>query len=326
MHKPINHLSLTINHCALRAHKLSFMKQKPYAKAQNQYTDFFVREPMELMEFLASKMPQASRTKLKSLLTKRVVFVDNVITTQYNLPLQPGMKVQISRDKHTHEFRSNLLRIVYEDAYLIVVEKREGLLSVGTERERERTASTILNEYLRRQDRRSRVYVVHRLDRDTSGLMMFAKDEKTQHTLRDNWHELVFDRRYVAVVTGEMERDRGTVHSWLTDRTLYVHSSPVDDGGKESVTHYRTIKRTKGLSLVELHLETGRKNQIRVHMQDLGHPVVGDGRYGLEDFNPIGRLALHAFKLCFHHPVTGEEMRFETPYPAEFKKLFAQKG
>ena len=302
------------------------MKQKPYAKAQNQYTDYFVREPMELMEFLASKMPQASRTKLKSLLTKRVVFVDNVITTQYNLPLQPGMKVQISRDKHTHEFRSNLLRIVYEDAYLIVVEKREGLLSVGTERERERTASTILNEYLRRQDRRSRVYVVHRLDRDTSGLMMFAKDEKTQHTLRDNWHELVFDRRYVAVVTGEMERDRGTVHSWLTDRTLYVHSSPVDDGGKESVTHYRTIKRTKGLSLVELHLETGRKNQIRVHMQDLGHPVVGDGRYGLENFNPIGRLALHAFKLCFHHPVTGEEMRFETPYPAEFKKLFAQKG
>ena len=302
------------------------MKQKPYAKAQNQYTDYFVREPMELMEFLASKMPQASRTKLKSLLTKRVVFVDNVITTQYNLPLQPGMKVQISRDKHTHEFRSNLLRIVYEDAYLIVVEKREGLLSVGTERERERTASTILNEYLRRQDRRSRVYVVHRLDRDTSGLMMFAKDEKTQHTLRDNWHELVFDRRYVAVVTGEMERDRGTVHSWLTDHTLYVHSSPVDDGGKESVTHYRTIKRTKGLSLVELHLETGRKNQIRVHMQDLGHPVVGDGRYGLEDFNPIGRLALHAFKLCFHHPVTGEEMRFETPYPAEFKKLFAQKG
>ena len=302
------------------------MKQKPYAKAQNQYTDYFVREPMELMEFLASKMPQASRTKLKSLLTKRVVFVDNVITTQYDLPLQPGMKVQISRDKHTHEFRSNLLRIVYEDAYLIVVEKREGLLSVGTERERERTASTILNEYLRRQDRRSRVYVVHRLDRDTSGLMMFAKDEKTQHTLRDNWHELVFDRRYVAVVTGEMERDRGTVHSWLTDRTLYVHSSPVDDGGKESVTHYRTIKRTKGLSLVELHLETGRKNQIRVHMQDLGHPVVGDGRYGLEDFNPIGRLALHAFKLCFHHPVTGEEMRFETPYPAEFKKLFAQKG
>ena len=297
------------------------MKQKPYAKAQNQYTDYLVREPMELMEFLASKMPQASRTKLKTLLAKRVVFVDNVITTQYDFPLQPGMKVQISREKHTHEFRSNLLRIVYEDAYLIVVEKREGLLSVGTERERERTAVSILNEYVRRSGRKNRVYVVHRLDRDTSGLMMFAKDEKTQRTLRDNWHRLVFDRRYVAVVAGEMERNEGTVRSWLTDRTLYVYSSPMDDGGKESVTHYRTVRRGNGFSLVELHLETGRKNQIRVHMQDLGHPVVGDGRYGIEDLNPIGRLALHAFKLCFRHPVTGEEMRFETPYPGEFKKL-----
>ena len=151
--------------------------------------------------------------------------------------------------------------------------------------------------------------------------MMFAKDEKTQHTLRDNWHELVFDRRYVAVVAGNMERDQGTVRSWLTDRTLYVHSSPVDDGGKESITHYRTIRRANGYSLMELNLETGRKNQIRVHMQDLGHPVVGDGRYGLEDVNPLGRLALHAFKLCFHHPVTGMDMHFETPYPAEFKKL-----
>lgn len=298
------------------------MKQKTtYAKAQNQYTDYLVREPMELMEFLASKMPQASRTKLKTLLAKRVVFVDNAITTQYNFPLRPGMKVQVSRSKQNREFHSNLLRIVYEDTYLIVIDKHQGLLSVSTERERERTACTILNEYLRRSDRRSRVYVVHRLDRDTSGLMMFAKDEKTQHTLRDNWHKLVFDRRYVAVVTGEMERDRGTVRSWLTDRTLYVHSSPVDDGGKESVTHYRTIRRANGFSLVELHLETGRKNQIRVHMQDLGHPIAGDGRYGLEDVNPIGRLALHAFKLCFRHPVTGEQMRFETPYPAEFKAI-----
>ena len=169
------------------------------------------------------------------------------------------------------------------------------------------------------------MYIVHRLDRDTSGLMMFAKDEKTQNTLRDNWHDIVTDRRYVAVVAGEMEKDAGTVSSWLTDRTLYVYSSPTDDGGKESVTHYRTIKRANGYSLVELNLETGRKNQIRVHMQDLGHPIIGDGRYGLEEINPIGRLALHAFKLCFYHPVTGELMRFETPYPAEFKKLFLKK-
>ena len=154
---------------------------------------------------------------------------------------------------------------------------------------------------------------------------MFAKDEKTQNTLRDNWHNIVTDRRYVAVVAGEMENNSGMVRSWLTDRKLYVYSSPTDDGGKEAITHYRTIKRANGFSLVELMLETGRKNQIRVHMQDLGHPIIGDGRYGLEEINPIGRLALHAFKLCFRHPVTGELMQFETPYPGEFKKLFLKK-
>ena len=292
------------------------------ARARAQYTTYQVKQPMELMEFLAAMMPQASRTKLKSLLSKRIVLVDNRITTQYNFPLKPGMKVQISRAKNGKEFNHRLLKIVYEDAYLIVVEKSEGLLSVNTERQKERTAYTILNEYVKRSGNRRQVYIVHRLDRDTSGLMMFAKDEQTQHTLRDHWHEIVFDRRYVAVVSGEMEKNEGTVHSWLTDKKLYVASSPVDDGGKEAITHYRTIKRGNGMSLVELMLETGRKKQIRVHMQGLGHPVVGDGRYGLEDVNPINRLALHAFKLCFDHPVTGEEMRFETPYPAEFKRLF----
>ena len=297
-------------------------KEKIRARARTQYTDYMVKEPMELMEFLAAKMPDASRTKLKSLLSKRIVYVDSVITTQYNFPLKPGMKVQISREKGRKEFSNRLLKIVYEDAYIIVVEKMQGLLSVNTERQKERTAYTILNEYVQRSGRQHHVYIVHRLDRDTSGLMMFAKDEKTQNTLRDNWHNIVTDRRYVAVVAGEMENNAGMVRSWLTDRKLYVYSSPTDDGGKESVTHYRTIKRANGFSLVELVLETGRKNQIRVHMQDLGHPIIGDGRYGLEEVNPINRLALHAFKLCFHHPVTGELMQFETPYPGEFKKLF----
>lgn len=296
--------------------------QRSMARARNQYTDYAVREPMELMQFLAARMPQASRTKLKSLLSKRIVYVDQKITTQYNYPLKPGMKVQISREKAGHEFRNRLLKIVYEDAYLIVVEKEPGLLSVKTEREKERTAATILTEYLKRSNKRSQVYVVHRLDRDTSGLMMFAKDEKTQQTLRDNWHQIVTDRRYVAIVHGDMEQDYGTVRSWLTDRKLYVASSPVDDGGQVAITHYETIKRANGYSLMELRLETGRKNQIRVHMADLGHPVVGDGRYGREDDeNPLHRLGLHAFKLCFTHPVTGEEMKFETPYPPAFKRL-----
>lgn len=305
------------------------MEKKPRKTAAEralaQYTNYAVREPMELMEFLAAKMPDASRTKLKALLSKRVVLVDHVIVTQYNFPLKPGMRVQISKEKGKKDFNNKLLKIVYEDKYLIVVEKSEGLLSVNTERQKERTAYTILNEYVRRSGRQHRVHIVHRLDRDTSGLMMFAKDEKTQRTLRDYWQDIVTDRRYVAVVDGLMEKDYGTHLSWLTDRTFYVSSSPTDDGGARSVTHYRTIKRANGFSLMELDLETGRKNQIRVHMQDLGHPIVGDGRYGAEDGpNPIGRLALHAFKLCFYHPVTRELLEFETPYPPAFKKLFVK--
>lgn len=301
-------------------------REKLVARARTQYTDYVVKEPMELMEFLAMKMPQASRTKLKSLLSKRIVLVDSVITTQYNFPLRSGMKIQISREKGNKEFHHKMLKIVYEDAYIIIIEKKQGLLSVGTDQQKERTAHHILNEYTQRSGRSNNVYIVHRLDRDTSGLMMFAKDEKTQHTLRDNWHDIVTDRRYVAVVTGELEKNAGCIISWLTDRTLYVYSSPTDDGGQKSITHYCTIKRANGYSLVELNLETGRKNQIRVHMQDLGHPIIGDGRYGLKEINPIGRLGLHAFKLCFYHPVTGEQMQFETPYPSDFKKLLIKRN
>lgn len=298
--------------------------RRPVARAANKCTVYNVSEPSELMEFLMKKMSGISRTRVKALLSNRVVMVDNNIQTQYNFPLKPGMKVQISKEKSKHEFHNPLLNILYEDAYIIVVEKKEGLLSVATDRQKERTAQHILNEYVKRQNQRNRVFVVHRLDRETSGVMMYAKDEKTQHALRDNWHEIVFDRRYVSIVMGDMEKDKGTVESWLTDRKLYVSSSDYDDGGKFSVTHYKTIKRANGYSLVELNLETGRKNQIRVHMQTLGHPVVGDLRYGCES-DPLGRLALHAFKLCFYHPVTGEIMRFETPYPGSFKNLMIRK-
>lgn len=297
---------------------------RPMARAAAKYTIYNVTEPDELMAFLMKKMDGVSRTRVKALLSNRVVLVDNVIVTQFNYPLKPGMKVQISREKNKHEFRHPMLKIVYEDAYLIVVEKKEGLLSVATDHQKERTAQHILSEYVKRTHRNNRVFVVHRLDRETSGLMMYAKDEKTQHTLRDNWHDIVVDRRYVSIVMGDMERDQGQIRTWLTDRKLYVSSSNYDDGGKLSITHYKTIKRANGFSMMELDLETGRKNQIRVHMSELGHPVVGDQRYGCE-IDPLGRLALHAFKLCFYHPVTGELMEFETPYPTSFRNLMLRK-
>lgn len=286
------------------------------------YTTFTVKHSTELMTFLMEAMSGISRNKVKAMLTHRTVLVDQKITTQYNFLLQPGMKVQISKEKGKKEFHSSLLKIIYEDAYLIVADKREGLLSIATERQRERTAYSILTEYVQRSARQRRIFIVHRLDKDTSGLMVFAKDEKTKRTLQDNWRQIVTDRRYVAVLSGEMEKEEGTVTSWLKDNQVYVtYSSVNDNGGDRAITHYQVIKRRNNYTLVEVKLETGRKNQIRVHMQNLQHPVIGDIKYGNGD-NPIGRLGLHAFKLCFYHPVTKELLNFETPYPASFKQLF----
>ena len=296
--------------------------RKPFVpRAVAQYTTFHVNEEAELMSFLMTKMAGISRNKVKTLLTNRTVYVDKVITTQYNFLLKPGMVVQISKTRGQKDFRSSLLKIVYEDAYLIVINKREGLLSIATNREKERTAYSILTEYVQRSAKQHRIFIVHRLDKDTSGLMVFAKDERTKRNFQDNWENIVTDRRYVAVVSGEMEKSAGTVVSWLKDNKMYVtYSSAEDNGGDKAITHYQTVKRGNGYSLLELKLETGRKNQIRVHMQDLKHPIVGDTKYGNGD-DPIGRLGLHAFKLCFYHPVTGERMEFETPYPSSFKSL-----
>ena len=300
------------------------MPQRP--RAASQYTTFNVYEPEELMTFLLKVMSGISRNKVKALLTGRAVYVDQVITTQYNFALKPGMKVQISKKKGQKEFHSSLLKIVYEDAYLIVVEKREGLLSIATNREKERTAYSILTDNVQRSGRQHRIFIVHRLDKDTSGLMVFAKDEQTKRNLQDHWQEIVTDRRYVAVVSGEVEKNNGTITSWLKDNKVYVtYSSLSNNGGDKAITHYTVIRRANGYSLVELELETGRKNQIRVHMKDLGHPVVGDTKYGNGD-DPLRRLALHAFKLWFYHPVTGELMKFETPYPSSFKNLVTGKS
>lgn len=298
-------------------------KGRPVARAASRYTLYNVNEPAELMNFLMEKVVN-SRTAAKSLLSKRQVLIDNVITTQYNFSLKPGMKVQISKDKGKKEFRSSLLKIVYEDAYIIVVNKREGLLSIGTDKQKERTAHSILNEYMQRYAKERRIFIVHRLDRDTSGLMIFAKDEKTKITLQDHWDKIIKERKYVAVLSGETQQEHGTITSWLKDNKVYItYSSPFDNGGDKAVTHYRVVKRGNGYTLAELELETGRKNQIRVHMQDIQHPVVGDVKYGNGD-NPLGRLGLHAFKISFYHPVTGELMNFETPYPASFKNLFVK--
>lgn len=284
-------------------------------------TTYTVKAPDTLMNFLLHCMHGISRSKVKSMLHSRSVRVDRQVVSQFDYPLTPGMQVAVARAKRGSEFRHPLLRLVYEDPYLLVVEKKEGLLSVSTTLQKERTAHHLLTDYVRRSRPHARVYVVHRLDRETSGLMMYAKDEQTWHTLREQWHDIVTDRRYVAVVSGSMQPPAGTIESWLLDKRLYVASTPYEvEGSKFAITHYRTLRSDDTYSLLELQLETGRKNQIRVHVAQKGHPIVGDARYGSTD-DPLGRMCLHAFKLCFYHPATGELMQFETPYPPEFKRL-----
>ena len=281
---------------------------------------FKVVEPAQLIAFIMEKMHGMSRNRAKALISNRVVLVNNTITTHPLAELKPGDVVQLDRSKHKKSFHCKELDIVFEDPYLFIIDKHPGLLSMSNN-SRQQTVQTVLNRYLEKGGGRNTSHLVHRLDRDTSGLMVYAKDVQTQQSLINSWQQLVSDRRYLALVKGEFEQPRGRVQSWLTeDKKFITHSSPVDNGGKYAVTHYNVLASSNGYSLVECELETGRKNQIRVHMADLGHPVVGDRKYG-SDEDPMRRLGLHAYMLCFTHPVTGKHLRFETHVPFCFEKL-----
>lgn len=279
---------------------------------------FNVTAEAQLIAFIMEKMHGISRNRAKALIVNRVVLVDNIITTHPLAVLKPGQVVQLDRSKHKMSFHSNSLDIVYEDPYLLVIDKRAGLLSMSNNT-RQETVQTVLNRYLEKGGGRNTSHIVHRLDRDTSGLMVYAKDIKTQQSLVEGWQQLVTDRRYVALVQGVFENKQGKIESWLTeDKRFITHSSPVNNGGKFAVTKYNVLEEGGGYSLVECELLTGRKNQIRVHMAELGHPVVGDHKYGSAD-DSIRRLGLHAYMLCFRHPVNGKLLRFETPVPACFE-------
>lgn len=288
----------------------------------NNYLHLTVKEDKPLLEFLLDSMENTSRTKIKSTLQGRGVKVNGKVITQFDYPLSCGMKVAVSRSKQNAEmFKNRYIKIVYEDRYIVVVEKNVGILSMAAGHS-SLNVKTVLDSYFKTSRQKCTAHVVHRLDRDTSGLMIYAKDMQTEQILEHEWHDIVYDRRYVAVVSGEMEDDYGTMTSWLKDNKVYItYSSPYDNGGKYAVTHFHTLDRTTDHSLVEFRLETGRKNQIRVHSADMGHPVCGDIKYGNGD-DPIGRLCLHAYVLCFYHPITRRRMEFETPIPVNFRKLF----
>lgn len=287
---------------------------------QDAYTNYTVKGETTLLEWLIANVKE-SKTKVKATLKNSGVKVNGKFRTQFDFPLHDGDKVSVSKSKKNNTFHSKFIKLVYEDQYLVVIEKNVGILSMAAGHST-LNVKTVLDDYFRRTRQHCTAHVVHRLDRDTSGLMIYAKDMQTEQILEHDWHNIVYDRRYVAVVSGEMEDDEGTIANWLKDNRAYItYSSPVDNGGKYAVTHFRVLDRTASHSLVEYRLETGRKNQIRVHSADMGHPVCGDVKYGNGD-NPIGRLCLHAYILCFYHPINHRRMEFETEIPSSFRQLF----
>lgn len=292
-----------------------------YDSKRGMYAVYSVEEDAQLLDWLIANLKGLSRNKVKDTLHGRGIKVNGKIVTQFDYPLTRGMKISVSKSKKNDTFKSRYVNLVYEDPYLVVIEKKPGILSMAAGH-KSLNVKTVLDDYFRQTKQRCTAHVVHRLDRDTSGLMVYAKDMQTEQTLEHEWHNIVYDRRYVAVVSGEMEEDEGTIANWLKDNKAYVtYSSPVDNGGKYAVTHFHVLDRTTEHSLVEYKLETGRKNQIRVHSADMNHPVCGDVKYGNGD-DPIHRLCLHAYMLHFFHPVTRARMEFETPIPSQFRMLF----
>ena len=283
-------------------------------------SEYIVNKPQELLAFLFEQMPDTSKSKVKELLAHNV-YVNGRRTSQFNFPLQQGMKVSVEKASGKDRLRPRDLDIVYEDQHLFVVNKHEGLLS-NSKFPNDKTVITGLNQSLAASHQRCHAHIVHRLDRDTSGLMVVSKSKEVSRRFEEDWKGMVFDRRYVAVAWGRLEPAKGEVKSWFTDGEYCVLSSPTDNGGKLAITHYEVKQTSRRYSLVELKLDTGRRNQIRVHLRDLQHPVVHDPMYGYkDDLSPVSRLCLHAFRLSFVHPATRRRLKFETPIPSAFTKL-----
>lgn len=275
---------------------------------------YIVKENEILIEFLKKMFSNLSKNSVKSLLHNEKVFVNGNMTTKYNYELNVGDTVEI-REKVAKN-----IDIIYEDKDIIVINKPSGLLTVATEKEKNKTAYHLVMEYLKKKNKNNRIFIIHRLDKDTSGIIMFAKNERAKHLYQDNWNDIVKKRCYYAVIDGKMENKEGTIKSYLKENGNMVYSVK-DRSGKLAITEYKVLKERKNISLLDINLKTGRKNQIRVHMKENKTPILGDLKYG-EKSKLINRLALHAYKLELINPVTKKLLTFEINMPNEFKTLF----
>lgn len=282
--------------------------------------NYIINEPGQLLPFMLATLAPRSRSEIKSYLAHGNVMLNGKVTTQFDQQLQVNDEVVINFSRPFVVVRNRMIKVIYEDQDIIVVEKKSGLLSVPNSQTNKtvKTALDIVNQYVNEQDGRSHAYVCHRLDQYTSGILIFAKNPVVQEKFRNDWNVYVVERKYTAICEGYPEKEEGEIRSYLNEtNAMRVYSTQNPEEGKLAVTRYKVVKRMGDYCMMDIQILTGRKNQIRVHMKDLGCPIAGDRKYGAQS-DPCNRLMLHNHALQFVHPMTHENLRFELPLPSEF--------
>lgn len=311
--------------------KQDYLEKKKKTYLNKNLKEYPVNKETELLEFLYTILKEQSKNNVKSILSKRYVAVNGHLVTQFNYMIYKGDIVQISKEpfdksiqplKNTPVKKTPKINIIYEDDDFIVINKPHGLLTIESDNEKTETAYKQVLEYTSQQNKNNRCFQVHRIDKETSGLLIFTKSYNLKENLRKNWNTLVLERGYTAVVEGKMPKKQDTIISWLkeTDTNL-MYDSHTEGDGLKAITNYKVLKENQKYSLLSVTIETGRKNQIRVAMNDLNHPIIGDDKYG-KPSNPIKRLGLHATTLVLKHPTKGTTLKFKANIPNEFNKLF----
>ena len=280
-----------------------------------------VDQETTLLPFLISTLTNLNRTEVKTLLKYKHIAVKGSAVTQFDCPLLPGDTVEVNFGRSFYKFNNPQVKILFEDKWMVVIEKASGLLSVANDNVREKNAFNIVRDYVRHGNPEADLFVCHRLDQFTSGILLFSKDQEMMLEMRSNWDFYVKERKYICVTENVPPRQEDTIESLLTQNDrMQVFSTPDEEKGRLAITHYRVLQSRGRYALVDVEIFTGKKNQIRVHMAEMGCPIAGDLKYGA-DTNPARRLMLHNYRLSFIHPVTGELMRFSLPTPTVFRKL-----
>ncbi|HZK03628.1 MAG TPA: RluA family pseudouridine synthase [Bacteroidaceae bacterium] len=287
---------------------------------------FEVLQETTLLPFLFETLVTKSKTKIKSLLRYKHIALKGKVVTQFNTPLLPGDLIEVNFGRSFYEFKHPLVRILYEDEWIVVIEKASGLLSVANEFDKKKNARHIITEYVRQEDPDANVYVCHRLDQYTSGILLLSKNREVMMEMRKNWDFYVKERKYMCVTENIPSREEDEIRSYLRENDFYqMQPTSNQEEGQLAITRYKVLQTKGRFALVDVEIFTGKKNQIRVHMAQIGCPIAGDSKYGAET-NPIRRLMLHNYRLSFIHPISGELIRLSLTVPRNFLVITNSKG